>query len=95
VIEIKAGTFKPEHPGQLSFYLSAVDGGLKSEQDGPTIGLLLCKSKNTVVAEYAVRDITSPLGVSECELLEFLPEPLRTNMPTIEEIERELEGGRA
>jgi predicted nuclease of restriction endonuclease-like (RecB) superfamily len=95
VIEIKAGKFKPEHLGQLSFYLSAVDGEVKSEQDGPTIGLLLCKSKNTVVAEYAVRDITSPLGVSEYQLLEALPEPLQTNMPSIEEIERELQGGLA
>lgn len=93
VIEIKAGKFKPEHLGQLSFYLSAVDGEVKSEQDGPTIGLLLCKSKNKVVAEYAVRDITSPLGVSEYQLLEALPEPLQTNMPSIEEIERELQGG--
>ncbi len=95
VIEIKAGKFKPEHLGQLSFYLSAVDGELKSEQDGPTIGLLLCKSRNAVVAEYAVRDITSPLGVSEYQLLESLPEPLRTNMPSIEEIERALQGGTA
>jgi hypothetical protein len=94
VIEIKAGKFKPEHLGQLSFYLSAVDGEVKSAQDGPTIGLLLCKSKNKVVAEYAVRDITSPLGVSEYQLLEALPEPLQTNMPSIEEIERELQGGR-
>ena len=77
----------------LDFYLSAVDGEVKSEQDGPTIGLLLCKSKNKVVAEYAVRDITSPLGVFEYQLLEALPEPLQTNMPSIEEIERELQGG--
>lgn len=70
-----------------------MDGEVKSEQDGPTIGLLLCKSKNKVVAEYAVRDITSPLGVFEYQLLEALPEPLQTNMPSIEEIERELQGG--
>ncbi len=91
VIELKAGKFKPEHLGQLGFYLTAVDAQVKSEQDNPTIGLLLCKSKNKVVAEYALRDNAQPLGIAEYKLLEALPEPLRTSLPTIEQIERELE----
>lgn len=92
VIELKAGKFKPENLGQLGFYLTAVDAEIKSEHDNPTIGLLLCKSKNKVVAEYALRDNAQPLGIAEFKLLEDLPEPLQTNLPSIEEIERELEG---
>ena len=65
VIELKTGDFKPEYAGQLNFYLSAVDGILKKEQDNPSIGLLLCKSKNNVVAEYSLKDISKPIGVSE------------------------------
>lgn len=93
VIELKAGKFKPEHLGQLGFYLTAVDAQVKNEHDNPTIGLLLCKSKNKVVAEYALRDNAQPLGIAEYKLLESLPEPLQTNLPSIEQIERELEGG--
>ena len=93
VIELKSGKFKPEHLGQLGFYLTAVDAQVKSEQDNPTIGLLLCKSKNKVVAEYALRDNAQPLGIAEYKLLESLPEPLQTNLPSIEQIEKELEGG--
>ncbi|EPR34560.1 protein of unknown function DUF1016 [Alkalidesulfovibrio alkalitolerans DSM 16529] len=95
VIELKADKFKPEHLGQLGFYLTAVDRQLKSEQDSPTIGLLLCKSKNKVVAEYALGDKTQPMGIAEYKLLESLPEPLQTNLPSIEQIERELQGGDA
>lgn len=90
VIELKADKFKPEHLGQLSFYLTAVDMQVKEPQDGPTIGLLLCKSKNKVVAEYALRDKTQPIGVAEYQLIESLPEELKTSLPSIEEIEREL-----
>lgn len=90
VIELKAGKFKPEHLGQLSFYLTAVDAQLKHPQDGPTIGLLLCKSKNKVVAEYALRDNARPIGVAEYELVESLPAELQTSLPSIEQIEREL-----
>ena len=90
VIELKAGKFKPEHLGQLSFYLSAVDGEIKLPQDGPTIGLLLCKTKNKVVAEYALRDNTQPIGVAEYQLVESLPPELQSDMPSIEQIEREL-----
>ena len=92
VIELKAGKFKPEHLGQLGFYLTAVDAQVKDPQDGPTIGLLLCKSKNKVVAEYALRDKTQPLGVAEYQLVESLPPELQTSLPSIEQIERELAG---
>jgi predicted nuclease of restriction endonuclease-like (RecB) superfamily len=90
VIELKAGKFKPEHLGQLSFYLTAVDAQMKHPQDGPTIGLLLCKSKNKVVAEYALRDKAQPLGVAEYQLVESLPPELQSSLPSIEQIEREL-----
>jgi predicted nuclease of restriction endonuclease-like (RecB) superfamily len=92
VIELKGGKFKPEHLGQLGFYMTAVDAQIKAADDNPTIGLLLCKSKNEVVAEYALRDTARPLGVAEYELAESLPERLQTSLPTIEQIERELAG---
>jgi predicted nuclease of restriction endonuclease-like (RecB) superfamily len=92
VIELKAGKFKPEHLGQLSFYLTAVDAQIKHPQDSPTIGLLLCKSKNKVVAEYALRDKAQPLGVAEYQLVESLPPELQSSLPSIEQIERELAG---
>ena len=93
VIEIKAGKFKPEHLGQLGFYLTAVDEQMKSDQDNPTIGLLLCKSKNKIVAEYALRDNNRPMGIAEYQLVESLPEELKTSLPSIEQIEKELGGG--
>ncbi len=92
VIELKAGKFKPEHLGQLGFYLTAVDAQIKQDQDAPTIGLLLCKSKNKVVAEYALRDSSKPIGIAEYQLVAALPEELQTSLPSIEQIERELEG---
>lgn len=91
VVELKAGAFKPEHTGQLSFYLSAVDAQMKAEQDNPTIGLLLCKTQNRVVAEYALRDSNKPIGVAEYQLVSALPKELQTSLPSIEQIERELE----
>ena len=90
VIELKGGKFKPEHLGQLGFYLTAVDAQVKHPQDAPTIGLLLCKSKNKVVAEYALRNNAQPLGIAEYKLLESLPAELQTSLPSIEQIEREL-----
>lgn len=90
VIELKGGKFKPEHLGQLGFYLTAVDTQVKHPDDGPTIGLLLCKGKNKVVAEYALRNNTQPLGVAEYQLVESLPAELQTSLPSIEQIEREL-----
>ena len=90
VIELKATAFKPEHTGQLSFYLSAVDAELKGEHDAPTIGMLLCKSKNKVVAEYALRNINQPIGVAEYQLTESLPSDLQSSLPSIEAIEQAL-----
>lgn len=91
VIELKAGEFLPEHLGQLGFYLTAVDEQVRHAHDQPTVGLLLCKSKNKVVAEYALRDNSQPLGVAEYELQAALPDQLQASMPTIEQIEREVQ----
>ena len=71
----------------MSFYLSAVDGMLRQPEDKPTIGLLLCKSKNNVVAEYALQGIRQPLGVSEYQLVEALPKDLEVALPTVEQLE--------
>ncbi|WNL42891.1 PDDEXK nuclease domain-containing protein [Halomonas sp. PAMB 3264] len=90
VIELKTGKFKPEHLGQLGFYLTAVDRQVKTELDAPTIGLLLCKSKNKVVAEYALSDKSQPMGIAEYKLLESLPTELQTGLPSIERIEQTL-----
>lgn len=92
VIELKAGDFKPEHLGQLNFYLTAVDRQIKTKEDQPTIGLLLCKSKNKVVAEYALGDKKQPMGIAEYQLADVLPKALEANLPSIEQIERELHG---
>lgn len=91
VVELKATAFKPEHAGQLNFYLCAVDAQIKSADDNPTIGLLLCKDKNRLVAEYALSGIDRPMGVANYELLRTLPEPLGTSLPSIEKIEAELQ----
>ena len=90
VIELKAGPFKPEHVGQLGFYLTAVDMQMRTTADAPTIGLLLCKSKNKIVAEYALRDSAKPMGTAEYQLIEALPADLQGSLPSIEQIEREL-----
>jgi len=95
VIELKTGKFKPEHLGQLGFYLTAVDRQIKGDQDNPSIGLLLCKSKNKVVAEYALHDKSQPMGIAEYKLQEALPAELETDLPSIEQIERELQPGNA
>ena len=91
VIELKTGDFKPEHLGQLGFYLTAVDKQIKIDHDSATIGLLLCKNKNKIVAEYALSDKTQPMGIAEFKLLESLPVSLQAQLPSIEDIERELE----
>ena len=90
VIELKARDFRPSDAGQMSFYLSAVDGILRQPEDKPTIGMLLCKSKNKVIAEYALQGINLPLGVSEYQLVEALPKNLEANFPTVEQLEAEL-----
>lgn len=92
VVELKADKFKPEHLGQLGFYLTAVDLQVKAEQDNPTIGLLLCKNKNKIVAEYALRDTAQPIGVAQYQLVASLPAALETSLPSIEQIESELGG---
>lgn len=90
VVELKATNFKPEHAGQLNFYLSVVDAQLKAEDDKPTIGLLLCKQQNRLVAEYALSGIDKPIGVAQYQLLRELPDALMNKLPSIEEIEAEL-----
>lgn len=91
VIELKTGDFKPEYVGQLNFYLSAVDGILKKEQDNPTIGLLLCKHKNNLVAEYSLKDVSKPIGVSEYRVTGVLPEELAKQLPSVEDIQARIE----
>ncbi|USD67708.1 PDDEXK nuclease domain-containing protein [Vibrio sp. SCSIO 43136] len=90
VIELKADKLTPKDVGQLDFYLSAVDGELKHKDDAPTIGLLLCKERNRVVAEYAVRNKTSPIGIAEYKLAEMLPSEIQGQLPSIEDIEATL-----
>jgi predicted nuclease of restriction endonuclease-like (RecB) superfamily len=91
VIELKSVAFKPEFAGKLNFYLSAVDDVVKSDTDNPTIGLILCKSKNKIEAEYALRDINKPIGISEYQITKSLPTDLKSTLPSIEEIEGKLE----
>lgn len=90
VIELKTGEFKPEYVGQLNFYLSAVDSILKKDEDNPSIGLLLCKSKNDLVAEYALKDISKPMGVSEYRITSDLPENLSKQLPSVEDIQKRI-----
>jgi predicted nuclease of restriction endonuclease-like (RecB) superfamily len=90
VIELKNTKFIPEYAGKLNFYLSAVDSLLKQEDDKPTIGMLLCRDKNNIETEFALRDINKPMGVSEFQLTEIVPDELKSSLPSIEEIENEL-----
>lgn len=90
VIELKDKDFKPEYAGKMNFYLSAVDDLIKHPSDNPSIGLILCKSKNEVLAEYTLRDMTKPIGLAEYRITEALPENIKTALPTIEELENEL-----
>jgi predicted nuclease of restriction endonuclease-like (RecB) superfamily len=93
VIELKAKAFKPEHIGKLNFYLSAVDGMLRHKYDNPTIGMVLCKDKGgKVKGEYALKDINKPIGLAEYKIVESIPEELKTELPSIEELEKELSG---
>ncbi len=91
VIELKVVEFEPEHAGKLNFYIKAIDEQLRKAEDKPTIGILLCKGKNKIVAEYALSDINKPIGVSEYELTQALPDELKSSLPTIEQIEAELQ----
>ena len=91
VVELKTTKFKPEYAGKLNFYVTAVDNILKDKNDNPTIGILICKSKNNTVVEYALNNINTPLSVSEYKLSKELPKALKNALPSIEEIENELE----
>jgi predicted nuclease of restriction endonuclease-like (RecB) superfamily len=88
VIELKNTEFKPEYAGQLNFYLSAIDGILKHETDNPSIGIMLCKTKDKLTAEYALKDINKPIGVSEYKLSDFVPAELIDTLPSAEDIEK-------
>ncbi len=90
VVELKSGKFKPEYAGKMNFYLSAVDDLLRQPGDNPSIGLILCRSKVGVLAEYALRDMTKPIGLAEYRLTEALPKEIKTLLPSIEELEVEL-----
>lgn len=90
VIELKTVDFEPEFAGKLNFYIKAVDMQIKSDRDEPTIGILLCKSKDRMMVEYSLSDIHKPMGVSEYELTHVLPDELKSSLPSIEEIEAEL-----
>jgi len=90
VIDLKTGKFKPEYAGKMNFYLSAVDDLMRHPDDAPSIGLILCQEQKRIVAEYALREMKKPIGVSEYHLTRALPAELRSSLPTIEEIEAEL-----
>lgn len=90
VIELKNTAFVPEYAGKLNFYLSAIDSLVKENDDKPTIGILLCREKNNIEVEFALRDIHKPMGVSELELTQILPDNLKSDLPTIEELENKL-----
>jgi len=87
VIELKATGFKPEYAGKLNFYLSAVDSSVKANDDNPTIGILLCKERDKIEAEYSLRGITQPIGIAEYKLSKAIPTNIKSELPTIEEIE--------
>jgi predicted nuclease of restriction endonuclease-like (RecB) superfamily len=91
VVELKNTKFIPEYAGKLNFYLSAVDSLLKSEAENPTIGIMLCRDKNRVETEFALRDLNKPMGVSDFDFTEAVPEELKGSLPTVEEIEADLE----
>jgi predicted nuclease of restriction endonuclease-like (RecB) superfamily len=93
VVDLKAKEFEPEFAGKMNFYLAAIDDLLRHPEDRPSIGLIICKTKNQIIAEYALRNSTTPIGISAYRLAEFLPADLKGSLPTVEELENEL--GRA
>lgn len=90
VIELKATPFKPEYAGQLNFYINVVDDKLRGENDNKTIGLLFCRGKNEIVAQYALANYNQPMGISDYQLSKAVPEDLKSTFPSIEEVEQEL-----
>lgn len=93
IFELKIGEFKPEFAGKLNFYINAVDAGIKRIDDNPTVGILLCKTPNETVVRYALKGIQTAMGVSEYQIAETLPKHLKGDLPTIEELEEEIEEG--
>ena len=91
VIELKTGPFIPEYASKLNFYLNIVDDQLRHTSDHATIGILICKERNKIIAEYALRGINNPIGISEYELTQSIPDNLKGDLPSVEELERELE----
>ena len=89
-MELKAGKFKPEYAGKLNFYLSAVDDLVKQPGDNPSIGLLLCKEKNNITAEYALKNVIKPIGLAAYKIGKAIPKDLRSTLPSVEDIEKEL-----
>lgn len=90
VVDLKSGKFKPEYAGKMNFYLSAVDDLLRHPDDNLSIGLILCRSKVGVLAEYTLRDMAKPIGLAEYKLVDVLPDNIQTALPTVEELEAEL-----
>ncbi len=90
VIDLKTVEFEPEFSGKMNFYVSAVDDLMRNPQDNPTIGIVLCKTQDNTIVEYALRDVNKPIGVSTYQLRDALPESLKGNLPTIEELETQL-----
>jgi hypothetical protein len=90
VVELKNTKFIPEYAGKLNFYLSAIDSILKGNDDKPTIGMVLCRDKNNVEAEFSLRDMNKPMGVTEFQLTDQLPENLKSSLPSVEELEQNL-----
>ena len=90
VIELKSGEFVPEHAGKLNFYVTSVDKQLRDENDNATVGLIICKTKDDIIAEYSLTDLHKPLGISSYELRKILPDNFKSSLPSIEEIENEL-----
>lgn len=91
-MDLKKGDFKPEYAGKVNFYCSAVDDLLRHEGDAATIGLILCQTKDRVLAEYSLRDIHKPIGVADYELTRALPAELKSSLPSIDALEEELSG---
>ena len=90
VIELKTTDFEPEHAGKLNFYIKAINAQLRTSQDQPTVGIIICKNKEKIVVEYALSDIHKPIGVSEYQLMNSLPDKFKSSLPAIKEIEEEL-----
>ena len=90
VVDLKKGEFKPEHAGKMNFYCSVVDDQLRHPQDAPTLGLILCQTKDRILAEYALRDIHKPIGIADYELTRALPQEFVSSLPSIEVLEAEL-----